>query len=952
MTNPTSAGTDRPDQALALADERVARAPGAEDWYQALAGSMDEGFCVIELLFDARGSPRDYRFLAVNPMFEKLTGLARAQGRTALELVPDLEPRWFEIYGRVASTGEAVRFTDGSEAMHRWFDVNAFPIGPTEHRTVGILFTNITERTQAEGDTRFLADLSERLRRADAADDLLEAVGRSVGAYLRASRCYFAELSSAEDRWTVRCDYHAGTSSIAGDHRMSAFTPEVLAVMRAGQVLVVDDTKTDPRSAEHYTGSYEPIGVRAHVIVPLLREGHWISNLVVASDLPRRWEARETGLLEIVAERTWNAVERLRLDSVRRESEAHFRGLADSMSQFAWIADGTGWIFWYNQRWFDYTGTTLEQMQGWGWTQVHHPDHVDRVVERIRRSWETGEPWEDTFPLRGRDGEYRWFLSRAVPVRDDTGQVVRWFGTNTDVTELRAAQEALRAGEANLRIALQTGRLGQWELEVATGAMEASATCKANFGLEPHEPLSYARLLGLIHPDDLPGMQRAVYRALESGSDYETEYRTIWPDATEHWILARIRAARVADGTVDRMSGVTLDITDRKRSEEHLRQMDRLETVGRLAGGMAHEANNQMSVVLGFADFILKRLDLPEGVRADVEQVRRAAERTALVTAQLLAFGRRQMLRPAVVDLNAVVSGMSPVLRRTLGETASITLALAPDLGRVRADAAQLEQVLVNLALNARDAMPVGGTLSIRTANVTLRDETGRAGAGEPIPPGAYVRLEVRDTGCGMTPEVRRRIFEPFFTTKAVGMGSGLGLSTVYGIVRQSDGYIEVESEPGGGTGFIIYLPVAESAAPAAPVEPVRSPGGSGETVLVVEDDPRVRAIVDRTLREAGYRVLEAEDGQAALELLARTGSPPDAVITDLAMPRMNGRTLAARLRVLQPGLPVLFMSGYTDDEVARRGLMVDGQPLLQKPFSPDGLAAALHAALRGAGAD
>ncbi|MDQ3138081.1 MAG: PAS domain S-box protein [Gemmatimonadota bacterium] len=922
----------------------------ADDWYRALADSMDEGFCVVEVLFDEQGRPQDYRFVELNPAFEKLTGLERAAGRTARELVPDLEQRWIEVYGRIASTGEAIRFTDGSDAMHRWFDVNAFPIGPPERRRVGILFTNLTERKQADADARFLADLSERLRQAVAADELLEAVNSALGAYLRASRCYFAEIFSAEDRWMVRRDYHAGGTSIAGDHRISAFDPEVLAAMRAGQVLVADDTRTDPRSAEHYAGTYEPLGVRAHVIVPLLREGHWTSNLVVASDRPRQWEGREVGLLETVAERTWNAVERLRLDAGLRESEARFRGLAESMSQFAWIADGTGWIFWYNQRWFEYTGTTLEQMQGWGWKQVHHPEHVDRVVDRVQRSWETGEPWEDTFPLRGRDGNYRWFLSRALPVRDAAGDVVRWFGTNTDVTELRTAQEALRAGEATLRMALETGRLGQWELAVASGGLEASVTSKATFGFDPHEPLTFGRFLELVHPDDRSRVQEAVRRTLEAGCDYEVEHRVIWPDGTEHWLLARGRAARAADGTIDRMRGVTLDITDRKRSEEQLRQMDRLEAVGVLAGGVAHEANNQMSVVLGFAGFILKRDDLPDEVRADVQQVQRAAERTALVTAQLLAFGRRQILQPEVLDLNAVVGGMHSVLARTLGETAKIVLALAPDLGPVRADAAQVEQVLVNLALNARDAMPEGGTLTVRTANVKLGDATGHAASGEPIPAGRYIRLEVRDTGCGMTPEVRRRIFEPFFTTKAVGSGTGLGLSTVYGIVKQSDGYVEVESEPGGGTGFILHFPRTPTAneAAASPAEPAGSLGGAGETVLIVEDDPLVRAMAGRTLGEAGYRVLEAEDGQAAIELLARTESWPDVVVTDLAMPRMDGKTLAARLHALQPALPVIFMSGYADDEVVRRGLMTEGGPSLQKPFSPDRLAAALHAALRG----
>jgi two-component system cell cycle sensor histidine kinase/response regulator CckA len=342
-------------------------------------------------------------------------------------------------------------------------------------------------------------------------------------------------------------------------------------------------------------------------------------------------------------------------------------------------------------------------------------------------------------------------------------------------------------------------------------------------------------------------------------------------------------------------------------------------------------------VALGAAHFILRRGDLPAAVREDVEHIKKAAERTAAVTQQLLAFSRRQLLRPQPLDLNSVVEGFEPVLRRTVGEGVELRLALAPDLGPVSADPGQLEQVLLNLALNARDAMPGGGVLQVETANVVL-DETSAADRGVTVRPGGYAALVVRDTGHGMDPNTLRQIFEPFFTTKGVGKGTGLGLSTVYGIVKQSGGYIFADSEPGRGTTVTIYLPLADAERPAPP-PPAGRPHGGGETILVVEDDALVRAIMTRGLEEAGYAVLEAEHGDAALELARDGGGPLDLVVTDLAMPGVGGRELAEWLAELRPDVPVLFVSGHTDDDVVRRGLLDPGVAYLQKPFTPEVLA-------------
>jgi CheY-like chemotaxis protein len=363
---------------------------------------------------------------------------------------------------------------------------------------------------------------------------------------------------------------------------------------------------------------------------------------------------------------------------------------------------------------------------------------------------------------------------------------------------------------------------------------------------------------------------------------------------------------------------------------------------------MAHEVNNMMTGVIGFSEFLLRSFAEDDARRGEVQEIIRAGTRASDVTRQLLAFTRQQLLHPETLDISGVVSGMEKMLRRSLGEGHELELGLASDAGDILADRGQLEQVLLNLTLNARDAMGSHGRVTIATARATFDEVYAQAHAGIGIPPGEYVLLSVTDTGSGMSPEVQARIFEPFYTTKPVGQGTGLGLSTVYGIVKQSDGFIWCYTEPGLGSTFKIYLPRAGARSlPIAPAGPPAELRGGLETILVVEDEDVVRSLACRGLREQGYTVLEARHGREALERLAE-GRAVDLVISDVVMPELGGRELGSHLAALRPELPILYMSGYTGDDVIQRGLLEPGVPFQQKPFTPEGLARKVREMLDG----
>jgi two-component system cell cycle sensor histidine kinase/response regulator CckA len=560
-------------------------------------------------------------------------------------------------------------------------------------------------------------------------------------------------------------------------------------------------------------------------------------------------------------------------------------------------------------------------------------DRAAGVPEReLATAAEEGSANDDRWMMR-KDGRRFWSTGMTTALRGDHGELLGYTKVLRDHTEEKRLDEERRTSQHRLLTALAAARMGTWEWEIASNRERFDEGLCRLFGAESGEIATLDDVLARVHADDRLAVAVAYRQSAESGADLDVEFRVVRPDGGVRWLRNHGKVLYDRGGDPVTMTGACVDITERRQMEEQLGQVQRMDAVGRLAGGVAHEVNNMMTAILGFTDLLLEPTRPGEPRRADLLQIRKAAERAATVTAQLLAFSRRQLLQPRVVDLNLVLSELQPMLLRLLGEDKRLSVQLEQDLWPVHADRGQLEQVVINLALNARDAMPRGGRFSIESANVVLDEPYLSRHPATAIAAGSYVRLVVSDTGNGIPLEVQARIFEPFFTTKPVGQGTGLGLSMVYGIVKQSGGFVWVYSEPGQGTSFKLYLPrVGLLPEARGPLADGSIPRGV-ETVLVVEDDEMVRLLTARLLASRGYAPIEARNGDEALALVRAHPGQIQLVVSDVVMPELGGAEFARRLAELQPELPVLFMSGFTDDEVVRRGLLDPAAPYLQKPF-------------------
>jgi PAS domain S-box-containing protein len=634
-----------------------------------------------------------------------------------------------------------------------------------------------------------------------------------------------------------------------------------------------------------------------------------------------------------------------RLRTAAEASERRLRELVQSIDAIVWEAEAKTHQFTFvSQRAEQILGYPVGQWlsQADFWEQHLHPLDREQAVGARRQAIAEGRDHSLEYRVLAADGREVWLHDTIHVVLDAEGRPIQLRGVAIDSTK---------------------GKLAQAERMLLMTAIEQSADgiviTDAKGTIQYVNP-AFSRVSGYSREEALGKNPRI----LKSGKQDEAYYRKLWTTILggEIWqdeIINRrsdgslypeqmtITPVRDQRGEITHFIAIKAEVTERKRLEQQLRQAQKMEAVGRLAGGVAHDFNNLLTIISGYGGLLLEHPGTVEPLRGYVNEIKNASGRAASLTRQLLAFSRQQVLAPRVLGLNAVVANIEKMLKRLIGEDIDLVTILGESLWPVKADPGQLEQVLLNLAVNARDAMPNGGVLTIETANVEM-DSTS-AQTHFPLPPGRYVLLAISDTGIGMDAETQARIFDPFFTTKEKGKGTGLGLATVYGIVKQSGGYIWVYSEVGKGTTFKIYLPRTEEEVEES------GPGRSGfkaqlgtETLLLVEDEDAVRVLVRNVLREKGYRILEASRGEEALELAGQYGGPIDLLVTDVVMPQMNGRELARRLADLLPQIKVLYISGYADNAVWYQGGLDSGGAFLQKPFSPEALARKVREVLGG----
>jgi len=634
----------------------------------------------------------------------------------------------------------------------------------------------------------------------------------------------------------------------------------------------------------------------------------------------------------------YDITERKRAEDDLRASEEKFRSLVSSLHDRVLIVD-----------------RDMRQLEVYG--QSSHPEdnRKDRFIGKTPREMVgtenalvheqaghealKGEPvtyeWSWTFP----NGTVEWYQTKLSPMKDGAGQVTGMVSVSHDVTGLKLAAAAARESEARFRSLVDS-------MEDLVMVLDTDLVITAVHGAWPiAQKLDPGRMVGrttraVFGINEAPIHEEACRRAL-GGENRIYEMSLVMPTGTRH-LQVSVSPLRNSAGRVTGLVLVGRDITTVKRAEmelhqrdERLQEMERVESLGRLAGGVAHDFNNLLTIINGYCELLLENTSLTPDDTRKIQEIAKAGGRAAALTGQLLAFGRRQVLQPRVIDLNETVQEMTTMLRRLIGEDIVLTTKLDDSLGKVQADPGQLGQVIMNLAVNARDAMPAGGRLFVETANIDVSEEYARWHTE--LHPGPYIQLTVSDTGSGMDRATQARVFEPFFTTKEKGKGTGLGLSTAYGIVRQSGGEILLYSEPGRGTTFKIFLPrVPSAAADAAPASlPVSTDLRGHETILVAEDEAVIRMLARQVLESQGYTVLEAEDGLQALALIQKHADTIDLLVTDVVMPRLGGTELVRHLRDLGMETKVLYMSGYTGMLFEELGKSDPGSRFLQKPFQP-----------------
>jgi len=912
--------------------ERVKAERRQRDFEAALRIERDRAHDVLDNMGEAFALlGRDMRIADINAEGLRMDGRSRDEivGRPYREAYPDADPVLELAYLRALRDSQPFTMehaAPGPDGSVTWIDIRAYPVGGG----LALFYRDITaKRIQQE---RLRA--SEALARENA--DRVQ-IALSAGAIIGT---WFWDLPT--DRFTV-------DEAFA---RSFGLDPAVGRIgLSLAQVIETVHPDDKPGLATAIEAAIARGGSYSHQYRVRRSDGnyYWLEangRVDCASDgTPLSFP----GVLIDLDERRTLVAERDRVRDALREQAFEFEVLADNIPILCWMSRPDGHVYWCSRRWYDYTGAEPGSLLGWGWTVAHDPAILPEVLDRWNASLATGEPFEMTFPLRARDGSFRPFLTRMVPIRDEDGTIARWFATNTDIAELRAAEQALRDLNATLeqQVAERTAERDQiWKAST-------DLLCVANFdgyivSLNPAwvatlgwtaEEMTARPFVDFVHPDDRQSTLAAAAGLTRGAPQLAFENRYRRRDGSYRWLSWNAVSkdgkiyATVRDVTVMKEQAEAL-----AHAEDALRQAQKMEAVGQLTGGVAHDFNNLLTIIRSSVDF-LRRPNLPEERRARyMDAMSDTVDRAAKLTGQLLAFARRQALKPEVFDVGARLDEVVDMLNSVTGARIRVRTEQPDTRCHVRADASQFETALVNMAVNARDAMRGEGEMTIRVARSRpLPAIRGHAGATGP-----FVAVSVIDQGCGIPADHLSRIFEPFFTTKEVGKGTGLGLSQVIGFAKQSGGDVDVTSTVGRGTEFTLYLPEAEAIAGQATEEAAFEPEPEGRSlcVLVVEDNLEVGRFCTQILEDLGHSTVWAHNAEDALAEIDRIPFRFEAVFSDVVMPGMGGIELAKRLRVSHPNLPVILTSGYSDVLARDDG---HGFDLVRKPYSAEQVASAFR---------
>jgi PAS domain S-box-containing protein len=789
--------------------------------------------------------------------------------------------------------------------------------------------------------------LTKRQSAEDAAPDilgsLLEASGVSMGAFFERHASAAEAGSPASDDLNLRA--HMGFSDAVGKEAGAFFGHrEIFERAVASKSPMVVGLPGESQAGRDLLAR---AGLKSALLVPFLSHEECLGILLLASEARDLTESDWIPFARTIAVQIGQAlslgrafsllerevIERKQAESATRRERDRARKYLDTAEVLLLATDVEGRVTLINRKGCDLLGWTEHELLGRDFIEMCLPARVRIAHREQHQSVLRGDVSVIETPVLTRSGEERLIEWHNSTQHDDAGNVIGTFSSGTDITERSQAVEALRTAEERMRFALEAAGVGIWDMDYTSGVLRWSETIEAHYGLQPGTfEGTFDAFVERLHPDDRATVLEAVGKAVKTGSDFSTRHRAIWPDGTVRWLAGAGRILLGEQGEPVRGIGISMDITERRTLEEQFQQAQKMEAVGRLAGGIAHDFNNLLTVILGFCELSVAGLDAGDPRQADLVEIQSAGERAAGLTRQLLAFSRKQIIEPTLVDLNDVVHAVLPMLARLIGEDVRIEWVPQHEPALVIADRGQVEQIVMNLAVNARDAMPKGGMLTIDTRHVDLDEHY--ATSHPSVTPGSYVALTVTDTGTGMTPEVQARLFEPFFTTKEPGKGTGLGLATVHGIVARGGGNVGVYSEVGRGTSIKVHFPKAEGEKRFEPTAaPAASPRDGTQTVLVVEDEAGLRVLARRLLQRLGYTVLVAADAGEARRLFAEHPSV-DVLLTDVVMPGASGADLGRQLIDLRPDLRVVYMSGYTEEAIVRHGVLAPGIAFLHKPFT------------------